>query len=357
MRLSPILGLLLLASPLACRSLSSDSAFSPYDGQGASETFAGDGEIDDTRPVGLDQVSEGGTTILANHKKPWDFWIDPDSPAAKAEQSLRANQSADADLLRLLAMHPVASWYNSTDPEMLDRLKQQVAEAKAQNQYALIVIDYLPYRDCPNASLYSEYAAPHYRAWIKKVASALATGKALIIYEPAGITRMDCLAEAKREERLQLMNEAVTEFKKNRNLLVYIDVSDDQLLSVEKAVDYLKKAGIDKAMGFALNTGRYQTKDLAIRRGREIRKKLPEKNFVIDTSRNGKGPAEGEQRCNPRGRALGETPTSETNIAGLDAYLWIKRPGESDGECGRGDPAVGVFSPSLAIELVKNAGY
>ncbi len=35
----------------------------------------------------------------------------------------------------------------------------------------------------------------------------------------------------------------------------------------------------------------------------------------------------------PPGRALGETPTTKTADPLVDAYLWVKRPGESDGEC------------------------
>jgi endoglucanase len=51
----------------------------------------------------------------------------------------------------------------------------------------------------------------------------------------------------------------------------------------------------------------------------------------------------------------------------LDAYLWIKIPGESDGQCyrwttgpldpvrGIADPAAGQWFPDMALELVHNA--
>jgi endoglucanase len=78
---------------------------------------------------------------------------------------------------------------------------------------------------------------------------------------------------------------------------------------------------------------------------------------VIDTSRNGAGPApESELNwCNPKGRAMGTAPTTVTAGAHADAYLWIKRPGESDGSCNRGEPAAGSFVDQYAIELVRNA--
>ncbi|CAL9314775.1 Endoglucanase E-2 [Streptomyces sp. SudanB66_2053] len=70
---------------------------------------------------------------------------------------------------------------------------------------------------------------------------------------------------------------------------------------------------------------------------------------VIDTSRNGNGaPADGEW-CDPAGRALGRAPTLTTGEARIDAYLWVKLPGESDGCKG----APGTFSPSYAYDLAR----
>jgi endoglucanase len=82
-------------------------------------------------------------------------------------------------------------------------------------------------------------------------------------------------------------------------------------------------------------------------------------HFVIDTSRNGDGPnnmqafaqppfnqpasvisalATGSW-CNPPGAGLGLRPTASTGVPLLDAYLWVKTPGQSDGQC---DAAGGV---------------
>ena len=78
-----------------------------------------------------------------------------------------------------------------------------------------------------------------------------------------------------------------------------------------------------------------------------------EPHIVIDTSRNGQGHAghECSAWCNIRGTGAGHAPTMTTALPELiDAYLWIKPPGESDGctetlpggdECPRYDPACG----------------
>lgn len=83
-----------------------------------------------------------------------------------------------------------------------------------------------------------------------------------------------------------------------------------------------------------------------------------QKHAVIDTSRNGRGswkPPAGAYRdaevwCNPPGRGLGRRPSLESGNPYVDAFLWIKVPGESDGECLRGtagpaDPERGVKAP------------
>ena len=78
-------------------------------------------------------------------------------------------------------------------------------------------------------------------------------------------------------------------------------------------------------------------------------------HYIIDTSRNGLGPApDGALNwCNPPGRALGARPTAVTAGAHSDAYLWIKRPGESDGACHPGEPTSGLWFGSYAVGLVE----
>jgi endoglucanase len=99
--------------------------------------------------------------------------------------------------------------------------------------------------------------------------------------------------------------------------------------------------------------------------------------FVIDTSRNGQGPwtpsgapsgGDAQVWCNPPSRGLGLAPTANTGEALVAAYLWVKIPGESDGECNRWapvgsadpvrgyvNPAAGEWFPAAALELTANA--
>ena len=52
---------------------------------------------------------------------------------------------------------------------------------------------------------------------------------------------------------------------------------------------------------------------------------------VIDTSRNGNGPSQASEWCDPAGRATGTPSTDQTGDPMIDAFLWIKLPGEADG--------------------------
>ncbi|GAA5199240.1 glycoside hydrolase family 6 protein [Rugosimonospora acidiphila] len=100
-------------------------------------------------------------------------------------------------------------------------------------------------------------------------------------------------------------------------------------------------------------------------------------HFVADTSRNGQGhwvPPAGKYAgdpqvwCNPPGRGVGARPTAATGVPLVDAYLYVKTIGESDGQCNRSvpggtvdpeygivDPAAGAWWPALAHTLARNA--
>src|SRR5215510_1470890 len=117
------------------------------------------------------------------------------------------------------------------------------------------------------------------------------------------------------------------------------------LLRRHRPAARLNQAGVDDARGFSLNTANFFTTDDEIGYGEAISGLTNGSHYVIDTSRNGAGPAPDSALdwCNPSGRALGTPPTAATAGAHADAYLWIKRPGESDGTCDRGEPQAGNF--------------
>jgi len=141
---------------------------------------------------------------------------------------------------------------------------------------------------------------------------------------------------------------------------VYIDAGHDAWLPAADMADRLKKACIADATGFALNTSNYRATEDLIRYGHDISGRVGGKHFIIDTARNGNGPprdAAGEAAwCNPDGRALGTPPTTNTGDPLMDAFFWVKPPGESDGTCNHG-PRAGGWWPEYALGLAKRAKW
>jgi endoglucanase len=129
-------------------------------------------------------------------------------------------------------------------------------------------------------------------------------------------------------------------------------------------------------------------------------------HFIIDTGRSGRGPLaaarfaaapygqppeviQGPLRggwCNPPDAGLGPRPTADTGLPLVDAFVWAKTPGGSDGSCdiaggarawdyvrynpwgiggdarshfdplwGTVDPAAGEWFPEAALRLALNA--
>jgi endoglucanase len=271
---------------------------------------------------------------------------------------------------------------------------------------------------------------------------------------------------ASPSERYAQLNYAVDSLEgKAPNALVYLDATHSSWLGIQEAAYRLIKAGVNRAEGFFINASNYQLTSDAIQFGTWISDivtaslsapswaydaegnfhfdwmpsqyededgdqvykvnfspawvaKVNEglatylngatatTRFVIDTSRNGKGPMDAARYaaapfnqpaevisalnaanwCNPPGAGLGLRPTANTRVPLLDAYLWIKTPGESDGSCdiaggarawdytqhnpwgltgeaqthfdplwGMVDPAAGAWFPEQALQLAQNA--
>ncbi|CAM5720854.1 glucanase [Streptomyces canarius] len=115
----------------------------------------------------------------------------------------------------------------------------------------------------------------------------------------------------------------------------------------------LHEAGLRQAHGFSLNVSNYFTTAENTAFGNAVNSELSArygytKPFVVDTSRNGNG--SNGQWCNPAGRRIG-TPTRTGG--GAEMLLWIKTPGESDGNCGVGaGSTAGQFLPEVAYKMI-----
>ncbi|HYE21973.1 MAG TPA: glycoside hydrolase family 6 protein [Verrucomicrobiae bacterium] len=230
---------------------------------------------------------------------------------------------------------------------------------------AVLVPYNFPNRDCGQHSRGGVEGADAYREWTRQLAEGIGPRRAVVVLEPDALTfSQDSKCSDNGKEQIALINAAVGIYKKTSpSAAVYLDIGHSNWLPPDVAARVLAQAGIADARGFSLNVSNFQPLADSIRYGTRILElleaehKVSDKGFVIDSSRNGNGPWKGKDEwCNPPGRALGNPPTARTGIAGLDAVLWIKVPGESDGEC-RGGPPAGEFWPKYAEELALNAKW
>ena len=260
-----------------------------------------------------------------------------------------------------LAARPVATWFTHDDATE-QRVRALTSRAAARKRTALLVLYSIPGRDCGSYSAGGAGSPEAYRRWVRSVARGIGRRRAVVIVEPDAIPHSleGCVPEAVRADRYRLLRFAVKTLKARRNVTVYVDAGNaGWIRPAKRLVDPLRKAGVTSADGFALNVSNFYETGRTIRYGREVSRRLGGAHFVIDTGRNGNGPrvaseAAGPNWCNPPGRALGRDPTTRTGRRRVDAYLWVKQPGASDGACRSGAPPAGHWWPEYALELVRN---
>lgn len=312
-------------------------------------------------PAGGDRAADGPKSAITQQPKDADpFWVNPDGNAARQVAAYeRGGDKTAAERIRKIAEQPTGEWIGPENPEREARGFTEAAEKT--DRTALLVLYDIPHRDCGQYSGGGAADGDAYRAWLDGVARGIGDRAATVIVEPDAVLHLvdGCTPARFQEERYFLLRSAVTRLKSLKRTKVYLDAGNAGWGRPDQIFDPLRRAGVDLADGFAVNVANFYSTEDSIAYGKQLSAKLGGKHFVVDTSRNGNGPYTGgdpaERWCNPPGRALGETPTTRTADPLVDAYLWVKRPGESDGTC-KGGPKAGDWWPSYALGLAKAGG-
>ncbi len=314
----------------------------------------GDGEDDDK--------GKKSPSLGQRPKAEDPYWVNPDGTAARQVAAYEGRDGGEnaknAALIRKIAEQPVAEWIT---PENAQEQAKGFTEAAAKaDREALFVLYNIPHRDCGQFSKGGAADGNAYRAWIDEVAKGIGDRPTTVVLEPDAVLHLvdGCTPDEYHEERYDLLKGAIKRLKQQPATTVYLDAGNAGWQSPDALFEPLQWAGIADADGFSVNVSNFYPTDASKDFGKRLSAKVGGKPFVIDTSRNGNGPAtEGdpsERWCNPPGRALGERPTTKTGDPLVKAYLWIKRPGESDGTC-KGGPKAGEWYESYALDLARNA--
>ncbi|MFJ8192188.1 glycoside hydrolase family 6 protein [Streptomyces sp. NPDC096094] len=256
-----------------------------------------------------------------------------------------------------IADHPAAVWFADYTPGTITSRVRAVTSGGAAEGRVPVVVPYaIPDRDCGG---HSQGGAPDldaYDDWIDRFAAGLGSGDVIVVLEPDSVAQAECLSAGERADRFASLARAGRVLKDaNPNARVYYDAGHSGWHAPAKQAGWLRQAGAasaDSSDGVFSNVSNFHTTADEVSYDRAVLDALGGPaglGAVIDTSRNGNGaPSDGEW-CDPDGRRLGRAPTLSTGMGRVDAYLWVKLPGESDG-C-KGKP--GTFTPSYAYDLAR----
>jgi endoglucanase len=251
-----------------------------------------------------------------------------------------------------IAREPQADWFGA--PGRVEvAVRARVSRVRRAGALPLLVAYGIPFRDCGQYSRGGAPSAGAYRRWIAAFARGIGRRPAVVVLEPDGLAGLDCLSEPLQEQRLALIRFAVGLLTAKANVSLYVDAGHSLWHPASRMAARLRAVGAGRARGVSLNVSNFRFDAGEIRYGRTLESSVPGLHLVIDSSRNGRGPLGGAW-CNPPGRGIGRRPEAVRGHPLVDAYLWIKRPGESDGTC-RGGPPAGTWWPSYALGLARRA--
>ena len=343
------------------------------------------------------------------------LYVNPDY--AKSVQGLVAGHPGEAELLKKMAAVPTAIWMSSIEDTKalsghLDgALRQQKADGKPT--VSTIVVYNLPNRDCNAAASAGELPATpegearYQRDFIDVIATAFAAHpdqRIAVVLEPDSLANIVTnIVNPKCQEAEGIYKRGIAYAIARLslpNVFIYVDAAHSGWLgwprNLSRSIPLYKEVmdmagGVERVRGFAFNVSNYNptknptnpVRDPASAPNDELEyvadfsralgaAGIAGKAFVIDTARNGKPFARSSSAnwCNVKGAGLGERPAAAP-APNVDAYLYIKPPGESDGtanaqaarfdrNCGSDDaapgaPEAGKMFDSYLITLLKNA--
>ncbi len=276
------------------------------------------------------------------------------SEAARQATALATSDPAGAAAARTIAQYPVATWLGEwTTGATLDRtIDQAVAGATRTGTTPVFVTYAIPHRDCGGYSA-GGFDEATYDAWVDRIAARLVGHRAAVIVEPDSLAMLGNATcdTALGEQRFRVLAREVDAFTA-AGVPAYLDAGNSNWVKPAVMAERLERAGVQRARGFFTNVANYYPTEREQAYAEQVSALTGGSRYVIDTSRNGQGWR--GTWCNGPGAGLGTTPRVVSDGSRLDALLWVKTPGASDGTCD-GGPRAGTWWSTYAQALVANA--
>lgn len=208
----------------------------------------------------------------------------------------------------------------------------------------------------------SQFSETNVQRWVRGFSRGLGDHTVFVILETDKLTTVRCLPPWARARRFrELRYEVQTLHNQNPNAIVYIDAgAADWGKKAPTIANWLRKADVAQAQGFALNTSHHDWTSREVRFGLAISRRLNDKHFVVNTDSNGWGPyphgiTSFHWGCTPPGEGLGIEPTVNTPDPRIDAFVWSGTPGFDNGRClGLARGSRYSFYVQEALSLARN---
>ncbi len=279
---------------------------------------------------------------------------------SKVRNYLKNHPDITADkrqAFEFLAQNPVCHWLGQWNADLMQDVRPMLMEADAVGEIPVFVLYRLQVREETKHQKPNLIDLMNYKHWIRSLVQAIAHYKCIVILEPNALSMLgDTMPQEIQDTYYEALRFAIANLRLAPHVRIYVDAGHSSWVPAHEMAIRLARVGIDFAHGFALNVSNFIQLDEIYEYGQSISGLLGEKPFVIDTSRNGLGNREVKTWCNPSGVGLGRLPTLRTQLKGVDAFLWVKPPGESDGANEvSGAPRDGEWWPVQAWELIRMA--
>ncbi len=283
------------------------------------------------------------------------FYREPSGTAVARWVAANPNDSRAAVIRDRIASQPATRWLSNFNVSTVEsEVSGYVGAAVSAGRLPALTLYGIPNRDCGGASAGGAPDLATYQTWVNNIARGLAGRTTVVILEPDSLALLTCLNSSEITARSQALATA-TRTLKAAGAKVYLDAGHSAWNSAAEQAGRLAAAGVADGDGFYTNASNFQPTASEAAYGRAIISALngrgiSGKRQVIDTSRNGGASGDwcGDDNTD---RRIGQYPTTATNDANIDAYLWIKPPGEADG-CRY---TAGSFQPDLAYSLASSA--
>jgi hypothetical protein len=275
---------------------------------------------------------------------------DPSIDSPSAYYNTARNAADRATFAKLLAV-PRFRWFGAWIPTH-DQPSKKGARVTAQRYIDQVtggdpnvavgigIFRLQPFEHAACTRLPTSAEVADYKDWIQEFAAGIGDSRVVILLQPDMPFTL-CLPHSSRTD-LQLISWTVSQFSALAHTTVYIDAGAADWLKPSTTASMLKRAGVAKARGFALNLTHYDSTARQDAYGKQVLGALAKRgvhtHFTVNTAQNGRPfTTQSHMRefkagtvCKSRGSracvTLGQPPTTKTGVTGCDGYLWFGRP-------------------------------